>query len=77
MHDLPCRGCNIKNRPTEPRSGLINNYLTPNHVEYVLQLLFYEIFCKVYSLVRSGFKDLGGQPEAIFFQTYMKTIPGS
>jgi hypothetical protein len=39
--------------------------------------LFYEIFFKAHSLARRGSQASGGQPEAVFFQTYMKTIPGS
>jgi hypothetical protein len=38
---------------------------------------FNEVFCKVYGLARGYFLASGGQPDAEFLQTYMKTIPRS
>ncbi len=65
--------------PRKPRSGQNKNcYLTHTpFVGYVLQRLFYKIFFKVHSLARRGSQASGGQPQAGFFQTYTKTIPGS
>jgi hypothetical protein len=67
-----------KNTRRRLKSGQIKKLFNTHMpiVEYALHL-FYKIFCKVCGLARRGFLALGGQPEAGFFQTYTKTIPGS
>jgi len=67
----------MKNGPRKPMGVQIKVTEHTPIVGYVMQLLFYEILFKNAWLGRERFSSLRRPVRGqIFFQTYMKTIPG-